>query len=256
MLKQDILIMKRNKKIVFIALLCAIMLPTGSCKKLKTPEAVAQRENWYASFEDSVKFYQQQSEIIEGELSESNNKIGNMIQNFELVRKPREVSGYYILKGWGSKVPMESTGIYARINENESLELIATLSGGTFNQISIGNVSSDVVRHDQALNYRHATYNTVFFTGGKADTIAKYIADHENENLMLNFMENGVKKGSFAIPVSEKDMIARSWNLLSSQMETRRLQKELALSSRKIDTFRRMRDDREIREKKVSNIEN
>ena len=225
----------------------ALTLTAGffGCKKLKTPAAVAERENWYASFEDSVKFYQEESQVIENKLGELNGKIAGLLNGFEKVKKPREVTGYYLLKGWSGKVPLQSTGIYARINENETLELIATLSGGTFNRIGIGDLYSEVVKHDQGLNYRHPTFNTVFFTGGKADTIAKYIAENRDQNLKLEFLEGGSRKSSFTIPGNEKDMIAQTWKLLECQLEIKQLQKQLAICSRKIDTFRRVRDDKE-----------
>ena len=222
-----------------------------SCKKLKTPEAIQERETWFESFSDSISYYEDLSKKIDTQIQESNAKISGLLAQFEKVNNPREVTGYYIIKGWSSHIPLKSTGIYARINENENLELIATLSGSTFNQIEVGGLYSDIVKHDQALNYRHATFNTVFFTGGKADSIAEYISHHEEVNLKLDFIE-GKHKSQFVIPTNQKNMISQTWSLYSSQLEIRKLQKELAICSRKIDTFRRLRDDHSQSKKSYS----
>lgn len=228
--------------VISIILLLSLTSSFYSCKKLKTPEVIQERENWYESFADSIIYYENEAKQIEQCLENINSRISSLLNNFEKVSKAREVTGYYLLKGWNNKIPLQTTGIYARINENENLEIIATLAGGTFNQIEIGNFCSEVVRHDQALNYRHPTFNTVFFTGGKADTIAQYISNHESENLKLYFVEGG-RKTSFILPLNEKEMISKTWNLYNNQTEAHKLQKELAICSRKIDTFRRLKDD-------------
>ena len=216
-----------------------------SCKKLRKPEAQTEREQWIAGFTDSIDYYQDRKAEIEQKLDRVNAEIMEALNNFEMVKNPREVSGYYILKGWNKKLPFTSTGIYARINENDKLELIATLGGSTFNKLGVGTGStvffSETVPHDQAFNYRHERFNTVYFSGGKADTIAEYIATHNNEKVVLDFIE-GSKKHSFTLPVDEKSMISQTWNLHSYQLKARELQKELFICSRKIDTFRRIMD--------------
>ena len=234
----------KYSKFVIIAL---TFIGIISCAKIKKPDAAVEREKWIASFTDSVEHYQQESAIIDNQLSSLQNNMATQMAEFEFVKKPREVSGYYILKGWINKLPLTSTGIYARINENEKLELIATLGGATFNRLEVGGNYSEVVPHDQAFNFRHERYNTVYFSGGKADTIAEYISLYKNEKISLHFLE-GNKNNKFQIPENEKDMISKTWNLYNSQLKVKNLQKELWLCSRKIDTFRRMMDQQEQKE--------
>ena len=231
-------------RILPLFLLAFIALSFFSCKKIKTPEAEIEREKWYSTFNDSIEYYQQQISEVNLRLDNLNADIGRMLSNFELISNPREVSGYYLLKGWSKKIPFTSTAIYARINENEKLEIIATLAGHTFNRIEVGNCFSEVVPHDQAFNFRHERYNTVYFSGGKADTIAEYISGHKSEKLNLEFIE-GARKNSFLIPSDEKDMISQTWELYHTKRETAELQKMLWYYSRKIDTFRRMQDRNE-----------
>ena len=232
--------MKCKLKIVFIVSLAFIeLISIAGCKKIKTPDAAIEREQWISGFSDSVEYYQHRSSQLEDQLNIVNNKINGLLQNFEFIKNPREVSGYYLLKGWSKKLPFTSTAIYARINENEKLELIATLAGGTFNRIGVGDCYSEIVPHDQAFNYRHERFNTVYFTGGKADTIIEYIARHELNKINLEFIE-GSRKKNFIIPADEKEMITQTWNLFEAKKDAMTLQKEQWICSRKIETFRRI----------------
>ena len=215
------------------------------CGKIKKTDAEFQREEWVAGMNDSIEYYKDRNEKITVTLDDLNRSIGQQLDNFEKIKNPREVEGYYLLKGWRSKIPMTSTGIYARINENEKIELIATLAGATFNQIEVESANADkyiseYVRHDQALNFRHERFNTVYFQGGKADTIAQNIAEGNSNKVILNFLENGNVKKTFVIPEEEKNMIRQTWDLYYTQKEAHKLQKELWLSSKKIDAFRRI----------------
>ena len=211
----------------------------------KKTDAEIERENWISGFSDSIEYYKQRSQEIETRLQDINSGISERLNNFELIKKPREVSGYYLLKGWESKLPFTTTAIYARINENEKLELIATLAGQTFNQLAVGEGTSEfyseIVPHDQAFNFRHDRFNSVYFSGGKADTIAQYISIHHNDKISLEFLEGKVKK-KFILPENEKEMINKTWELYSAQCEARDLQRELWICSRKIETFRRLMD--------------
>lgn len=242
--------MKNRINVLFFLFIISALV--FSCNKVKKTEAEIEREKWIAGFADSVTFYQDKSKEIESRLETLNADINGMLENFELIKNPREVSGYYLLKGWSKKIPFTSTAIYARINENEKLELIATLAGSTFNRLGVGIGSpefySETVPHDQAFNFRHERFNTVYFTGGKADTIAEYIADHHPDRITLQFFE-GKKKKDFIIPNDEKDMIFQTWDLYSTKVEALKLQKELWINSRKIETFRRIMDTEFQRQK-------
>lgn len=229
-----------------------LIISAVGCVKIKKTDAEYERDNWIAGFTDSIEYYQKRKSQIEIALQDINSQIVSQLNDFEMIKKPREVSGYYLLKGWSSKIPFSSTGIYARINENEKIELIATLAGSTFNQIEVGsgdsNFFSEVMRHDQAFNFRHERFNTVYFSGGKADTIAQFIAGHYNDKIDLKFLEGKIRK-NFQIPENEKNMIRKTWNLYNSQVEARKLQKELFISSKKIDTFHRLLDAHEEKTK-------
>lgn len=227
----------------FILLLILSVVLSFGCSRLKKPEALTEREAWIESFKDSIEYYNNKITSIESNLSEANNRMGTLLDKFEYVSNPRQVTGYYILKGWNSKIPFQTTAIYARLSDDEKIELIATLSGGVFNRISVTNgseeVSSGVVPHDQALNYRHTGYNTVCFSGTASDSVAEFISKNHNSKLSLIF-QNGTNNHTFVIPENEKSMISETWELHAAQLQQRELQKDLWITSRKIDACRRM----------------
>lgn len=236
----------RKNKTSFLLSSVVILATLTACGKVKKTDAEIEREKWVAGFKDSIEYYQDRVNRVETQLQALNTTVADNIENFELIKNPREVEGYYLLKGWQSKIPLKSTGIYARINQNEKLELIATLAGATFNEIGVGTDTdefySEVVPYDQAFNFRHERFNTVYFSGGKADTIAQFIAQHQNDKISLDFLEGKVKK-KFQLPENEKEMIAKTWNLYFSQKESKKLQKELWISSQKIATFQRLTEE-------------
>lgn len=226
------------KKIFSIGLLFLILF--SCCSRVRKTEAEKEREEWIAGFTDSISYYKQESLKIESILDTLNTTVSRELADFEMIRNPREVSGYYIMKGWNSRIPFTTTGIYARINEHEKLELIATLGGSTFNQIETGNIKSEIVHNDQAFNYRHERFNTVYFSGEKADSIAQFIASANGGKVNLLYLEGGKTKKNFVIPSDQADMIGHTWNLYNNQSRAHKLQKELWISSRKIETFRRL----------------
>lgn len=233
--------MKRRN--IIIPLVALVALASVSCKRLKKPAAAEEREKFIYSLNDSIAAYRQQIESSTEALTALQGEIGELIQDFEHVANPREVEGYYIYKGWKGRYPLKQTGLVARINESEGFEIIATLTGGLFNQISVtasGNsVTSAVVPHDQALNYRAGSLNTVCFYGAAADSIGSFIADNMPEKISVSYL-NGKKTGSLLIPADEKEMIAATWQLYSSQKESHRIEKEIPMLSRRIDVCRRM----------------
>lgn len=211
----------------------------------KKSEAEKEREQWLSSLNDSILLYRKQMEEVTAQLSAVQDEVGRMIVNFSYVNNPREVEGYYILDGWQSHYPLTSTGIVARITENEGFELIAALEGGTFNQIAASadgqTVSSGIVPHDQALNYRDGSLNRVCFSAAKADSVGRFINDNVNAGISLIFLENKAVK---AIPMdkSQQRMVADTWRLFNLQTRAHRLEREMPRISGKIIACRQMLD--------------
>lgn len=236
------------KTLFIIPISIMLFMSTSSCHNVKKTDSEIEREKWIAGFTDSIEYYQEHSRQLQNRLDILNTKIAGLLEDFDLVKSAKEIKGFYILKGWNKKIPFTSTSIYARISESEKFEMIATLAGNTFNKISVGGFESETVPHDQAFNYRHERFNTVYFTGGKADTIADYISSHHMDKLSLAFLEGSKIRQNFIIPNDEKDMIAQTWDLYEAKKEAVTLEKEIWISSHKINTFRRLMEEEHVRQ--------
>lgn len=210
----------------------------GSDNKKKAAEA---KEQWNLSLEDSIRNIQTEIDSSQNNLDILHDNVGVWLRDFTHIDNSREVEGYTIFNGWQKRYPLTSTGIVARISESEGLEIIAALKGGNFTSIKVvgpeTSVTSDVVPHDQALNYRANGLNTVLFTGPKADSIARLIADNELNNLTLFFLSSG-EEGKWAIPEANKRMISATWQLYSTQKEAERLERRIPLLNEKIRILR------------------
>lgn len=228
-----------------IAVVAAALLLLPSCR-VKTPEAVKERQNWLLSLNDSIAGYEKQKAEVENQLSEAREKVGAIVGNFDYVNNPRQVEGYYIFNGWKERYPLQKTGLVARVTEDERFELIATLTGAHFNEIGVTaageTLSSEVVPHDQAFNYRAGNLNTVCFSGARADSVGEFIASHSNSDISVVYLE-GKKTGALTLPYDEKKMIALTWELYSAQRRLHSLEKELPCLSGKIAACRRMLEE-------------
>lgn len=230
------------KKLLFAIAVASSLLSVSSCVGIRKPEAAEKHEQWVESLNDSIARYKAQADSASEQLNLLRSRIEEMLPNFDHISNAREVEGYYIYKGWSSRYPLTSTELVARISEGEGLELIAALSGGVFDRITVssgGNsVSSAVVPHDQALNYRAGNINTVCFSGAQADSVAAFIADAPGA-VSVSF-NGGAKNHGLNLSPAAKEMIAATWRLYAAQRESHRLEKTLPLLSRKVDLCRRM----------------
>lgn len=237
--------MKRNS-LTSLLLLSLLVVAAGCVKRVDKSAKAEEHDRWKASLEDSITALRQEASQSELNLDEATDRVGIMLENFEHVENPREVEGYIILKGWRKLYPLTSTGIVARITEGEGLELVAALSGGFFDRISVdaggSSVESAVVPHDQALNYRSAGLNTVAFYGPQADSVASFIASHELSPVTINYINGGRISSSKVIPEPARKMIAATWQLYSSRKEVERLERTLPMINRKISAIRAMID--------------
>lgn len=231
----------KTKYLISILAATAVVMP--GCRPKEKSDKAIEREKWIESLNDSIALYHHQIDSATARLDELHENVGAMLQDFEYVNNPREVEGYYIYRGWRNRYPLTGNGLVARISKDEGLELIACHSGAPFTSIAIssgeGAVESNVVPHDQALNYRNGNLTTVCFYGEKADSVAMYISDHQAEPLTVTLLQ-GKANGKFALQPDAARMISATWQLYSSQKECGRIEREIPLLNRRIDTCRRI----------------
>ncbi len=219
------------------------LLFAGSCSQTKKSEAATAREQWLLSLNDSIEDYQSRIADAEQSLASLQNEIGGIIENFDYVSNPKLVEGYYIYKGWSGKYPLTKTGMVARITKDEGFELIAALSGGRFNRIRVTSggtaAESKIVPHDQALNYRTETLNTVCFYGASADSIGQLISESNSGAVTMEFLGDG-KSGKYQLSAEEVKMIGATWKLFAAQRTSHRFEREIPMLSKRIAACRRM----------------
>lgn len=199
------------------------------------------RGKYNQAIQDSVDGYFAKIKAAGEEESVVNDQVNTWMRDFTTVAKPREAGSYTIMSSWQNRYPLTATGLIARLNDNGQFELIAALSGGNFNVIEVVgpsvSCSSQVVQHDQALNYRAAGLNTVSFTGEKADSIGQMIADNELNPLTLNFLQGG-KVSSWKIPGDYAKMISYTYLLYSNKRKLATLAAQQKLYEEKIKILR------------------
>ena len=208
-----------------------LMAATGCAPKEKSDKAV-EREQWLASLNDSIATYKKQIDSTQQRLDALNEESARLLERFDYIENPREVEGYYLLKGWQGRHPANATWLYARISKSEGLELLAALSGGE-------SAETAAVAPDQALNFRHKGYNTVCFYGAEADSVAAFIAAHEGDDVTIEYLNPG-RSGSLKLSADQRAMIAETWRLYDTRRQIRRLEKEMPMLSRRIDACRLM----------------
>lgn len=227
---------------IYIALPVLLL---ASCTGSKT-DREKKMNTYMEALGDSITSNEARIDSCNSRITVLNGTINDMTAGFAVVNNSREVEGYYILDGWQKRYPLSSTGIIARISDNEQLEIIAALKSATFNTMTVrtpgGNIMSETVPHDQALNYRREGLNTVMFSGSRADSIAALIANNELNNISVDFLEGNAVKGSWQIPDDYKKMISATWRLYSARRELRTLERTTVMLREKINLLRAHRD--------------
>ena len=157
------------RKLIYFLMTASLIGTAAGCKKYTGEKAAAQRQEWLGSLRDSIATISAQRSADSVRLDELRTRITDEIGRFTQVANDREVEPYYILSAVKSQYPLSSTGIAARMMNNEQIELIAALSGARFNAIRVSSGSetatSLTVPADQALNYTSGGLTTVAFKG-------------------------------------------------------------------------------------------
>lgn len=242
--------MKTSSRNTILSVIAGGMLVsamTVSCvRKVEKSDKAIEREQWHASLADSIKATEKVISETESQLEFLHEKIGELLTSFSHVDNPREVEGYTILSGWKNRYPLKSTGVAARITEDEGFEIIAALSKGNFDAIEVEcggqSVVSGTVPHDQALNYRLPGLNTVAFTAGKGDTIGSFVSGATG-NVTLFYLNGSRRAGSLVLDSDTRRMISDTWELYSSQRQAEKLERTLPLLNSRLQTIRRMADN-------------
>ncbi|MCM1369330.1 MAG: hypothetical protein NC204_03040 [Candidatus Amulumruptor caecigallinarius] len=226
--------------------LSAAVIACGCARR--NDSAKEQRENYSRALGDSIEIIKQEIDSCNSVIDSTGKRIAEMLGNFVTVANPREVGSYMIYAPMKNKYPAHSTALMSRINDSEQFELIATLSGKPFDMIRVfvagASVYSGVVPHDQALNYRSNGITTVLFTGEKADSIGSIIAHHEDDRIIVSYLQGGATADEWILNADCAKMITLTYNLYSANRELNRLERRVPMLHEKINLLRAHLDRR------------
>lgn len=213
----------------------ALLLLLGACINPDT-RYKDQQAAWEASLPDSVDALRREMQLTQDSITYTGAELDSLLLKFEHVSDPRLVEGYSIFKGARAGYPLTATGLTARITESGQLELIAALSGGTFDRIKVEaggeSAETETVPFDQGLNYRTGGLNTVAFTGGKADTVAGVIASAAGAVKVIYL--NGRQSGSLTLSAPAKEAISTTYRYTETSRRLALLERRLPMLQQKI----------------------
>lgn len=232
------------KKIMIFAAAALMLLP--ACVSRSDEKSERTKADYNRALSDSIAIIEQQINSCKNEIKIHQDNANRWMQDFTTVGNPREVGTYIIYTPFVKRYPLTSTGLVARINDSEQFELVAALSGGVFDQLSVvageDAATSAVVPHDQALNYRNSGLNTVSFTGGQADAIGQLIADNELNPLTVQYIQGGKVVSSWKIPEDYSKMLSYTYLLYNSTREANRLNMRVSMLHEKVNLLRAHKD--------------
>ena len=235
-MKRSFTIMNNIKiNIVFSALL---LLATASCSpdSKKPTDAANKHAQWVNSLSDTLIKVRQEMDDNIMLIASLDSSINKLSSHFTKTSNPKLVENYIITNDFVNYDTESNTGLIARITEDNHFELIATLKGGSFNQIMVSDgqsaVESSVVNYDKALNHKIGSTNIVAFKDAKSDSIGQLINNNEAANLKLKFINNSSSQ-SVNLSAKQKSMISRTWQYYNAIREKERLERQSLLLSEK-----------------------
>lgn len=194
------------------------------------------------TLQDSIASIKSEIDSCESEIAVLREEVNRRLSDFTTVSNPREASSYIIFTAAKNRYPLHSTGLIARLNDTEQLELIAALSGKAFDCISVSNqnnsLTTAVVPRDQALNYQTPELTTVMFSGEKADSVAMFISDNQLNPLTINYLNGGRPVASAKITTEEARVISYTYLLYHDRSNMNRLEHRVPMLNEKINLLR------------------
>ena len=224
-------------------LCCAFMLFSCGTKSVDSKDV---RNDYGRSLDDSISVIKAEIDSCRQQASVLQENVDVWMRDFTTVANPREAGAYTILTSWKNRYPLKSTGLVARIDDQGQFQLIAVLSGASFDRIVLNtpteSVSSQTVPNDQALNYRTGGLTTVLFAGPEADSVGQVIADNELNGLSVEFMQGRVVS-TWQIPAEYAKTLSYTYMLYKIQRDLATMERRIPMLQEKIKILRIHKND-------------
>lgn len=223
---------------LIVVSLLSIVVACGSSNNEKGEKL---RDEYSKSLNDSILNLQSEIDSCNNNIEILRDQVGVLLRDFVTVPGPRNVGSYIIMDKFKNNYPLNATGITARINDSGQFELIAALSARPFNQIAVKapdvDITSQVVKKDQAMNYESGALTTVCFIGERADSVGMVIADNQLNPLTLVYL-NGSPIYEYRINGNESEMVAYTYTLYKTQQDLNITERRVSLLNEKMKVLR------------------
>lgn len=160
---------------------------------------------------------------------------------FRTVSDKNLVEPYHVSKDAPATLIGHNT-IQARVSPSGEFYLISSLDGHQVKHTSITvsaggeSVSTEDIPFDNARNYRSGSYETITFSATKCDSLARFIASHDNRPMKLTY--NGTRSYSTNLPAKEVHRVADAWRWAEAQRQHKEAAKKLELLRAKLQLAR------------------
>lgn len=244
--------MKRNKALIFLAsragiLGCGMLLVAlcgcnnGGSTDTVT-EAAKAHAQWRSTLNDSVAKYDALQASLLQQTDSLSVDLARLADSFDAVTDPRLVEKYRVARGWKNYDSTSGTGVLARLLEDNSVEIVATASGCSFDAIrfeSAGlSAETKPVPADGELNQTIGKTGRVAFNGDDALRLARFVRDNAAGVVMIRYIGAGRVVDKRELTTGQKEMIALTAELHDTQQAVDSLNREYTKAFNKYQLYK------------------
>ena len=221
-----------------LALPVALLLGTAACSSGgggsdSADRPVSAYEAWRASLTDSVDSLQHLYDTYTVQTDSLFTRLSEVASGFEAVTDPVLVEKYRVCKGWRGHDTW-SPGIFARVLEDNTVEVVATAKGD-FSAITLSADGQSVTSQSVPRGDLHATIaglTRVAFN--RASDLVQFVAEHTASPITLRYGSGS----SLTLTEGQKQMLAATWALHSTQGKLNNLERQQSIVYNKLEMFR------------------
>lgn len=201
------------------------------------PSAIESRyAAWRASLTDSVDSLETLQSNLQLRIDSLTAVVDGINRLYEIVSDPILVEKYLVVRGWRGYDTTSTPGIFGRLLEDGTIEIIVTRTGSPFTSIALSSggekINSNTVPAGSALNTSVGSLQRVCFNN--AVKLADFVSRHRAEVVTLTYSSGG----SMNLTARQKQMLADLARLPVALEKLNELQRQSAVIYNKIDLFR------------------
>lgn len=163
-------------------------------KPAKSDSGIESRyQRWRQALTDSVDSLDNLYRINQSLLDSTRNALTSANTLYEVIADPVLVEKYRVARGWRGYDSYATPGIFARLLEDGTLEVVVTRAGAPFTSVTLSagadKLASGNVPRGNALNTTAGGLNRVAFNN--AGALADFVAAHQADRITISFSSGG-----------------------------------------------------------------